>query len=70
MELVKGLEHHTYEEQVRVLGLFSVEQRSSGKTLLLTTSIWKEGVAGAGGQSLLPSKKLQDGRPQVVPGVV
>lgn len=70
MELVKGVEHNTYEEQLRVLGLFSLEQRSSGKTLLLTTSTWKEGVAGAGGQSLLPCKKLQDRRPQVVPGAV
>lgn len=64
-----GQEHNTSEE-LRALGLFSLEKRSCGKTLLLTRSTWKRGVAKARGQSLLPSKKLQDDRSQVVPGEV
>lgn len=70
MELDKHLEHNTSEEQLRVMGLFSLEGRSLGKILLLTRSTWKEGIARAGVQSLLLSKKLQDERPQVVPGEV
>ena len=43
-EVVKDLEHKSYGEQLRELGLFSLEKRIFGETLALSTALRKKAV--------------------------
>lgn len=53
VELMKGLEDKSYEEELRDLGVFCLEKRS--RSDLIITATRKESVAGKG-RPLLPGK--------------
>ncbi|KAJ7416497.1 hypothetical protein WISP_70778 [Willisornis vidua] len=71
IEMVKGLEHKCYEEQLRELGVFSLEKRMLRET---SASLYNSLKEGCGEEEFgLFSKQLligQGARPQAAPGDV
>lgn len=55
-ELGKGLEHESCMKQLRKLGVFNLQKRSTGGALLFSTVNFKEVVA-RWGQPLFPRNK-------------